>query len=151
MLDSLISKAYTYRVFVMTWNKLLSMVVRVLHFSIFLFLVQIYISFFWCFLFLFFCIFFNYSLILFNNTAELKQWTQKKEINEIARETQCFTLYCHSTQCLFDFTNIIIEKRNLLRVEPANSGSQAMLTHPSTKPSLSKIVIVLNIITFFIV
>ena len=32
------------------------------------------------------------------------------EINEIARETQCFTLPCHSTQGRFDFTNIIIEK-----------------------------------------
>ena len=34
------------------------------------------------------------------------------EINEIqiARETKCFTLPCHSTQGRLDFTNIIIEK-----------------------------------------
>jgi len=72
------------------------------------------------------------------------------EINEIARETQCFTLPCHSTKCRLDFTNIIIEK-DLLRLEPATIGSQAMLAHPSTKTSLSNIVIVLNIITLFIV
>jgi len=39
----------------------------------------------------------------------------------------------------------------MLRIEPATFGSQAMLAHPSTKPSLFKIVIVLNSITFFIV
>jgi len=32
------------------------------------------------------------------------------KINEIARETQCFTLPCNSTQSRFDFTNIIIEE-----------------------------------------
>jgi len=32
------------------------------------------------------------------------------EINEIARETQCFTFPCHSIQGRFDFTNIIFEK-----------------------------------------
>ena len=31
-------------------------------------------------------------------------------INEIAQETQCFTLPSHSTHGRFDFTNIIIEK-----------------------------------------
>ena len=40
-------------------------------------------------------------------------------------------------------------KRNLLRLEPATFGSQAMLGHPSTKPSLYNFRIVLNIITFF--
>jgi len=34
-------------------------------------------------------------------------------INEIARETQCFSLPCHSTQGRFDFTNIIIENKSV--------------------------------------
>jgi len=35
-------------------------------------------------------------------------------------------------------------------LEPATLGSPAMLAHPSTKPSLYNIVIVLNIITFLL-
>jgi len=38
----------------------------------------------------------------------------------------------------------------MLWLEPATFGSQAMLAHPSTMPSLSNMVIVLNIITLFI-
>jgi len=38
----------------------------------------------------------------------------------------------------------------MLRFEPATFVSQAMLAHPSTNPSLSNIVIVLNIITFLL-
>jgi len=104
MLDSLISKAYVSH-FVTTWNKLLSMVVRVSHFSFSL--VQI------------FCV---CVLPVMSNVQIYKtDWTLSllihvngllliPEINEIAPKTQCLTLLCHLTQGWFDFTNIIIEK-----------------------------------------
>jgi len=104
----------------MIWNKLLSMVVRVSQFSFFLFKYYYFCVFF---------VYFYYSLILLNITAELKQWTPKNPN----------ILY------LYQYDNW----KKMLRLEPATFGPQAMLVHPSTKPSQCNIVIVLNIITFF--
>ena len=151
----------------MTWNKLLSMEVRVSHFSI-IFWVQIFCCCFCvcvCVLYIF-----NYSLILFYNTAELKQWTpktktkrtqndmiktnnlQKKKISRclsLMQRTLGLQVNCLLVHLIFYQNNNW--KRNQLRLEPATFRSQAMLAQPSTMPSLSNIVIVLNIITLCIV
>jgi len=137
----------------MIWNKLLSMVVRVSHFSIIFFLFKYYL-FIFCVFFVYFLSFlkcsdtlytisfafdvksFEEALSVVSNVQTYKtDWTLSlpihvngvlliNEINEIAQKTQCFTLPCHSIQCRFDFTNIIIKKEICCGSNPRLSDSK---------------------------
>jgi len=58
------------------------------------------------------------------------------EIKEMARETQCFTLPCHSTQGRHDFTNIIIEKEICWgSTQRISDRKQCSLTRVTPRPS----------------
>jgi len=115
----------------MTWNKLLSMVVRVSPFFHCFFWFK-YIVCVFVFVLFYFCIFcivksFEEALsVMYNVQVYKTNWTLSlpihvngllliHEVNERAQKTQCFTLPCHSTQGRFDFTNIIFEIKHLCR------------------------------------